>query len=522
MISRISPILLCMTVPAALGAQQVDLRSPDEFISVEGEITGFNGVMLRVQTTVGPVSVPASEVICYGEGCLSILANNDFGLTEADLQGVVAVSADAAAPAAPAPASGDQTLDIAFAAPAYRALFDQLAASYDSAQAGEGGAVVLDSGVTLTPADDLSAADIAVRAVPLDGEAPQAFDGPSGWSVPGASLSHQMVGLNAFTVLIAPSAGIDSITTADLARVFAGQVTNWSQIGGADMAILPLRLPAESPVQQELEAVVMAPNGLTFANSVLTMGDEAGIAASVNQFPGSVSVVTSDKAIAELAVPVVGTCGIAVAATPFNIVSGDYPLVRPVMAVYGGSAPAAVGFFDFAATDAAEALVAAQGLVDFSATRQDSQTKNARVGGLMGATLDDAQRAAAGQMFQVLFSAERLSTTFYGGAVSGPEAAWNRAMMVDLLEVLAAPENAGKEVAFVGTAVSENGSEDAISRSATAATELRDAIAAAAGSQIAAAGLTLSSYGFGDVAPVTCIDNQVGGPAQTRIEVWLR
>ena len=84
---NIAATLLCAAAPAALLAQQVDLRSPDEFISVEGEIIGFNGVMLRVETTVGAVSVPASEVICYGPGCLEILATNDFGLTVLIWQG---------------------------------------------------------------------------------------------------------------------------------------------------------------------------------------------------------------------------------------------------------------------------------------------------------------------------------------------------------------------------------------------------------------------------------------------------
>ena len=89
-ITRIATILLCTAAPVALLAQDVNLRSEDEFISVDGQIVGFNGVMVRVATTVGTVSVPASEVICYGDGCLEIIASNDFGLTADAFQGVVA------------------------------------------------------------------------------------------------------------------------------------------------------------------------------------------------------------------------------------------------------------------------------------------------------------------------------------------------------------------------------------------------------------------------------------------------
>ena len=47
-ITRIATILLCTAAPVALLAQDVNLRSEDEFISVDGQIVGFNGVMVRV------------------------------------------------------------------------------------------------------------------------------------------------------------------------------------------------------------------------------------------------------------------------------------------------------------------------------------------------------------------------------------------------------------------------------------------------------------------------------------------
>ena len=93
MMGRLAAILLCTAAPVALTAQEVNLRSPDDFISVDGEIIGFNGVMLSVRTTVGVVSVPASQVICFGDACLDVLANNDFGLTIDALVGVSALPA---------------------------------------------------------------------------------------------------------------------------------------------------------------------------------------------------------------------------------------------------------------------------------------------------------------------------------------------------------------------------------------------------------------------------------------------
>ena len=523
MMGRLAAILLCTTAPVALTAQEVNLRSPDEFISVDGEIVGFNGVMLRVQTTVGAVSVPASEVICYGPACLDVLANNDFGLTADALAGVEAssVAAASSAPASTTPALGGE-LTIAFASPTTNAFYTSFAGTVSGAQV-DGATVTLGDGATLNATTDLAAADVAVQTVTLLGEREAAFDGASGWSANAGALTHQMVGLNAFAVQVSPSTGLTSISVDDLTRVFSGEVTNWQQIGGANLAVLALRLPDGTPAFRDLQAVLLDPEGAQIAPGVLAMGDEAGITASVNQFPGSIAVVSAAAANADLTIPVAGSCGLAVAPTPFNIISGDYPLLRPVMATYGGAAPQSVtDFFDAAARDQAQALGQVLGLQNFSAVQQDSSIKNARLSGLLNATLDDAQRTAAAQMFQTLFGADRLSTTLIGGAVSGPEAAWNRAMMIDLAETLSAPANAGREVIFVGVGSSDAGSAAAVTASANAAAEMQAAFQAFAGGVVVQSGLRLSSYGFGDVAATTCIDSQVANGEATHVEVWIR
>ena len=515
---KLAAILALTAMPAALGAQQVNLRSPDEFISVDGEITGYNGVMLRVQTLVGEVSVPASEVICYGEACLDVLADNSFGLTAEALAGVVATPVSAA----PEIATLGGDLSIAFASPTQSAFFGSFAQTVADATI-NGTTVSFADGTTLTTTDTLQEADIAVQTVGLQGTDDTAFSGPSGWSASGEDLTHQMTGLGAFVVQASPSTGIDSISTLDLARVFAGEVTNWSQIGGADVPVLGLRLPDNAPAFRELLTTVMEPAGLQMSSTVLAMGDDTGIAASVNQFPGSIALVNAAAANPDLTIPVAGSCGISVSPSPFNIISGDYPLVRPVMATYAGAVPQSVtDLFDAAASNESQDLAQTLGLADFGATRQDAALKNARLGGLLDAELDDVQRAAAAEMFQALFSAERLSTTFYGGAVSGPEAAWNRAMMVNLADALASPENANREVVFVGVGASEAGSQDALSISAQAASEMRAAFQTFAGSAIADAGVTVSSFGFGDVAASTCIDSQVSDSAAAHVEVWIR
>jgi hypothetical protein len=268
----------------------------------------------------------------------------------------------------------------------------------------------------------------------------------------------------------------------------------------------------------------MEPAGKTIAGTVLTMADEAGISASINQFPGSISVVSATGPDQDLVVNVSGSCGVSVAPSNFNIVSGDYPLVRPIMATFGSTPSTSLPteMFDFASEDVTQGLLEREGFVNHSAFLQDGADKNVRLSGLLGASLDEAQRAAAGQMFQVLFEADRMTPTMTGGPASGPEGGWNRAMLLDVVGALRDAENAGREILFVGFGDSTAGSEAAIGASAAAAEDMLSALQQIAGDVVTDGGFTLSSYGFGNVSPTTCYDGQVSGSEYTRVEVWIR
>ncbi len=528
MMTRIATTLFCAVAPVTLLAQTVELRSPDEFISVEGKIVGFNGVMLRVETSVGVISVPASDVICYGPGCLVTVASNDFGLAEESFQSIVSEIDP----------NGQDLADellVDFDAPVFGRLYRTLAGAFAVASPTESSVELTFAGqislqneagnqtATLTLAQDGVPADLSIGTVSLNGTAGAVYTGPFDWATRNR-LSHQLIGLKAFSVIVAPNADITEISINDVARIYAGEITNWSQIGGADVNILPLQLPTNSPVNNEVVSLIMEPAGKTIAGNVLTMADEAGIMASINQFPGSISIVSSVGANDDLTVSVSGPCGVPVAPTNFNIISGDYPLVRPAMATYSGTPNTVLvtELFDFAAADVAQGLLESEGFINHNAVLQDVVAKNGRLSSLLGASLDDAQRAAAAQMFQVLFDANRLSPTFTGGPASGPEGGWNRAMLLDLVGALGDPDNAGREILFVGFGETTTGSEAAISASVAASADVQAALQQIAPGVIAAGNFTLSSYGFGNVAPATCYDGQVAGSEYTRVEVWIR
>lgn len=528
MLRNIVPFLLCAAAPAALMAQQVELRSSDEFISVEGEIVGFNGVMLSVNTSVGQVSVPASEVICYGAGCAVTLASNNFGLTAEAFDNVVGDEA-----AVVQDLSDDFV--ISFAAPSFNTFYRTVAGAFAVSNATTSTVELTAAGqislrneagnetATLGLASGDAPSDLRVGTLSLRGSGAAAFSGPVGWATT-TTPPNQLLGLSAFAVITAADVGVDVISMNDLAEIYAGDITNWSQIGGADLTVLPLQLPAGSPARDDFVTLVMEPVGTAIASNVLTMADEASIAASVNQFPGSISIVNLTGASENNTLSVSGSCGLPVAPSEFNIISGDYPLVRPIMVTYDRTPNTTLltELFDYATSEVSQNLLTREGLINHTAITQAGEAKSARVSGLMNTALDEAERVVATTMFELLFESERLSPTMTGGRASGPEGAWNRAMLRDLAGLVAGDAFAGRELLFIGLGQSDEGSEEAIAASALAASEVQAAFGQFAADIVDANDLTLSSYGFGGVAPATCYDGQVAGPTHTRIEVWVR
>ncbi len=539
MLKRTIVTLLCAAAPAALFAQEVELRSLDGFISVAGEIVNYDGTMLSVSTSVGVVSVPASEVGCYGTGCQDVLANNDFGLDAAAFVEVVTGESKEDTQVATATSSGSSNvsadLSVSFGRGNFEDLFGVVAGTYLSEQGTDvdvretdQGLVVLSRSATgeeatLRPVGVGTAGDINIAITSLTGSAEADFPDVTGWALTGP-LTHQMVGLTAFAVIAAPDSGVTSVSLEDIAAIYAGEISNWSALGGADKRILPLQLPENTDLRAEFIATVMEPAGKTIAGNVLTMADEAGIAASVGQFPGSISVVSLDNTGENELLDVAGSCGRAVAPDVFNMISGEYPLIRPIMARYNtlpsnGLTPA---LLDFASSDAVQTVLQEDGFLNYSAVQLDPAKNNTRLSAIMSAELSDAAKPAAATMFERLFDAERLSPTLIGGATSGPESGWNRAMFKTLAETLADDAYAGRNIFFVGLAESSDGDQTAIDVSEKVASGVEAAFSIFAADVIASNNLQLSSYGFGPVAPVACYEGQVAGNTHSRVEIWVR
>ena len=153
---------------------------------------------------------------------------------------------------------------------------------------------------------------------------------------------------------------INDITLEDVRKIFNGEITNWSEVGGADEAIVVVSREEGSGTRGAFDDIVL--------------GDEALVASALIQNSGGAvreAVSSEANAIGYLSTgslndTVKGLAVDGVEPTPENIVAGDYSVARPFNYVANKDedlSALAQAFLDFILSDEGQQVVEDQGYV---------------------------------------------------------------------------------------------------------------------------------------------------------------
>jgi phosphate transport system substrate-binding protein len=83
-----------------------------------------------------------------------------------------------------------------------------------------------------------------------------------------------------------PSAGIHDLTSVQVAAIFSGDVTNWSELGGTDQTIVVLVMPEEDTNTQAVREHIMERK--PFTDSARTLISDADVLTIVDGMPGTI------------------------------------------------------------------------------------------------------------------------------------------------------------------------------------------------------------------------------------------
>ena len=167
-----------------------------------------------------------------------------------------------------------------------------------------------------------------------------------------------IVALDGVAVVVNPANGVEDLTVEQIAQIFTGEITNWSELGGEDLEIAVLGREDGSGTRSAFEEIVGVEN-CVYKNEYGSTGDVIGNVASNPNAIGYASLSAVDDTVK--AVKVNG-----VAPSEDTVKDGTYEIQRPfVMVTKEGVALSAQAqaFLDYAMSDEVAEYIAAAGAV---------------------------------------------------------------------------------------------------------------------------------------------------------------
>lgn len=246
--AAIGAALFGLSVPGPAQAQDVTLRSFDGAIELSGELIGFDGEFYRVESIYGPITVSAQGVQCAGPGCPGL----DAFVAEARFAGA-AVMADILMPALIEAFARDRGMTLAREIDARGRSTFVLTREADRSVAAR---------FTVAPGtteDGITAllnreADLALALREISGVEQRAARTADQGEVALAGRV-RVLAIDGLVPVVAQVSVTDRISMADLARVFAGEIDNWQDLGGPDAPIALHLMDAASGISQGLSLI---------------------------------------------------------------------------------------------------------------------------------------------------------------------------------------------------------------------------------------------------------------------------
>ena len=173
-------------------------------------------------------------------------------------------------------------------------------------------------------------------------------------------LAENIVALDGIGMIVDKANTVTDISKDDLAKVFKGEIKNWSELGGSDTPIVVIGREAGSGTRGAFEEILGIEDACVYAQEINSTG---AVMAKVASTPGAIGYVSLD--VIDDTVNTLKVDGVE--ATAENIKNGTYSVQRPfVMATKGEiseQSQTVQDFFNWLDSDEGQQIITAVGLV---------------------------------------------------------------------------------------------------------------------------------------------------------------
>jgi len=312
--------------------------------------------------------------------------------------------------------------------------------------------------------------------------------------------SEQVIAIDGVAVIVSPDNPLQSLDTRQLAALFAGEITDWSQLGSKPGAVNIYARDDNSGTYDTFKELVLAPQGKTLGASAMRFESNDQLSDRVSADPYGIGFVGLPSIRSSKALAIADGESVAMFPSRELIATEDYPLSRRLFFYLkpGEENQWAHALVGFAQSPAGQAIVAQSGFIAQDVQAVKVQSSN---------DMPDSYRALAGQ-------AKRLTVNFRfkeGSATLDNKAHYD----IDRVSAyLLANQTVYSKVVLVGF-----GDPKSSPDRAQLLSRLRSTVVSLALGE--SSRLPREIIGLGDELPVAANSADEGRKKNQRVEVWV-
>ena len=514
-LSKVTAAAFALLAATPALAEDVTLVSSDGTVNIVGEFVDFTENSYIVRTALGELRISASRVRCEGAAC-PVFEGTDADVTFAGSDtvglGIMPLLIEGYAGFLGAEATRTVTAnsgEILVEMIGDGGFGDELA-SYlvTSTSSGDAFTTLLDGSADI---------GMASRRIRPD-EARQLRDAGLGNMV--SPAQEHIIAVDSLVVITHPTNPITTLSTQDLAAIYAGEITNWNQVGGDNLAIQVIGRQAESGTASVFNDRVFGGTGIAVTDAATIADDNTQMATLVNADPSAIGFVGYAFQRGAKALSLVNECGLTMTPDAFSARTEEYALQRRLY-MYNSEdiSPETQAIVDYAMSSEADDVILKSGFVGLGVDRRTQPLDGERARMLLDPSVDAFEGGVMREMLATMVDYDRMSTTFRfntGSSRLDERAVLDMARLTEYLQT----QPAGTNVLFVGFTDDVGAFEGNRFLSQSRADQVMADLRAFAGDSVAE--FEMATAGFGEVAPSACNSSDEGRRINRRVEVWIQ
>lgn len=336
-----------------------------------------------------------------------------------------------------------------------------------------------------------------------------------------APTNERVYALNAMVVLVAPGNPAVSMSIENIARIYAGQIKDWSELGLPPGKINVYAMVTSSGYWGAFDELVLKPRGLAAAADIIRVDSATDWSDKVAQDPLGIGITSIGLIRSAKAVNIETSCGLITRPSAFLAKTEEYPLTHRLHIYSAGppKTPLARDLLAFIMSPKMQPVLREANFVDQAPETLDFQAQTTRIAYALNAAGADFDLNMMKTLISEFKPASRLSTTFRFETANFALDSKANGDVVRLRSLLDSDEYRGRTVILAGFADGVGRFDTNLVLSQRRAASVLAALQRAGNRPIQANVVTRA---YSQLAPVACNDSPDARSFNRRVEVWVK